>query len=97
MLADLSVIDDCFEVIVGPEPRPNGLGYWRPRAEPEWERVVCLNEADPEIPLHPAGVPGAARLRVTFRVDERRWLRVTVHDLQRRIDLRAEEALVELR
>jgi molecular chaperone DnaK (HSP70) len=79
------------------EARANGQGYWRPRAEPEWDRVVCLNEADPEIPLRPAGLPGAARLRVTFRVDERRWLRVTVHDLQRRLDLRQDEALVELR
>jgi hypothetical protein len=79
------------------EVRGNGLAYWRPRAEPEWERIVCLNEADPEIPLQPAGMPGAARLRVAFRVDERRWLRVTVHDLERKVDLRHDEALVELR
>jgi len=45
--------------------------------------VVCLNEADPDIPLTPpAGEEGKARLRVTYRVDESRWLRVTVQDWQ---------------
>lgn len=71
--------------------------YWQPAGEEERERVVCLNEADQDIPLQPPGRKGKTRLRVTYWVDEDRWLRMTVHDLQRKADLLTNRAVVELR
>src|SRR5439155_9311126 len=45
------------------EPRPNGRAYWNAESDEEKERIVCLNEADPEIPLRPPGKADQARLR----------------------------------
>ncbi len=77
--------------------RSNGRAYWKPSDNAERERVVCLNEADPDIPLRPVGQPGQSRLRVTFRVDDDRRLRASIHDLERRADLRQDLELAEVR
>jgi molecular chaperone DnaK (HSP70) len=81
----------------GWEGRTNGRLYWKPETDDERERVVCLNEADPEIPLRPPGRPGQPRLRVTFHVDAERRLRATIHDLENRRDLRQDVELAEVR
>jgi molecular chaperone DnaK (HSP70) len=79
------------------EGRANGRAYWRAGTEAEKERVVCLNESDPDIPLRPAGRPNHTRLRVIFRVDENRRIRATIHDLERRENLRNDIELAEVR
>jgi molecular chaperone DnaK (HSP70) len=79
------------------EGRSNGRAYWKPANESERERVVCLNEADPDMALRPPGRLGPARLRVTFRVDENRRIRATVHDLERHADLKHDMELAEVR
>jgi molecular chaperone DnaK (HSP70) len=63
-------------------------------------RVVALNEADGAktiAQLDPPGYPGVDRVRVLFRVDERRQLRLSVTDLQSGRTLLDDHAVVELR
>ncbi|MFA0780731.1 MAG: hypothetical protein RJAPGHWK_002250, partial [Candidatus Fervidibacter sp.] len=47
--------------------------------------------------LNPPGQGKGARLRVSFRIDADRWLRMTVHDLVRKVDLKVDEPVVRLR
>ncbi len=77
--------------------RPNGSRYFVPGTAGERAFCLCLNEADPALPLNPAGKGTAPRLRVTYSVDENRWLCVTVHDLHRKTDLRVRHPVVQLR
>ena len=77
--------------------RSNGSSYFVPRTRGERAFCLCLNEADPALPLAPTGRGTAPRLRVTYAVDENRWLCVTVHDLQRKTDLRVKHPVVRLR
>lgn len=63
-------------------------------------RVVPLNESDEAkkiAPLEPPGFPGVDRVRVLFRVDERRRLRLAVTDLETGRTLMDDEPVVELR
>ncbi|NNK62836.1 MAG: Hsp70 family protein, partial [Gemmatimonadetes bacterium] len=78
------------------EERSNGNRYYRPATEGERAFCPCLNEADPALPLDPPGSGTAPRLRVSFMIDADRWLCATVHDLQRKIDLRVREPVVRL-
>ncbi len=71
--------------------------YFVPKTAGERAFCLCLNEADPALPLDPAGKGAAPRLRVTYLVDENRWLCVTVHDLHRKADLRVRHPVVRLR
>ncbi|NLC57193.1 MAG: Hsp70 family protein [Armatimonadetes bacterium] len=64
------------------ERRANGALYWRPASEVERSRVRCRNEAAPDLPIRPPSRGDQARLRVTYRVDDQRRLRVDVLDLQ---------------
>lgn len=77
--------------------RANGSRYFVPRTAGERAFCLCLNEADPALPLNPAGRGAAPRLRVTYSVDENRWLCVSVHDLQRKTDLKVKHPVVRLR
>jgi len=77
--------------------RPNGSRYFVPGTAGERAFCLCLNEADPALPLSPPGNGTAPRLRVTYSVDENRWLCVTVHDLHRKHDLRVQHPVVRLR
>ena len=77
--------------------RPNATRYFVPRTKGERAFCVCLNEADPALPLNPVGHGTSPRLRVTYSVDANRWLRVTVHDLERKTDLRVGHPVVRLR
>ena len=77
--------------------RPNGSRYFVPRTAGERAFCLCLNEADPALPLNPAGKGASPRLRVTYAVDENRWLCVTVHDLQGKTDLKVRHPVVRLR
>ena len=79
------------------EDRPNETRYFTPRTEGERSFCICLNEAEPALPLNPPGRGTSPRLRVTYSVDANRWLCVTVHDLQRKTDLRVEHPVVRLR
>lgn len=77
--------------------RSNGTRFWVPATDAEHAFSVCLNEADPAFVLDPPGRGGGPRLRVTYAVDEHRWLCVTVHDLARKEDLRVRHPVVRLR
>ena len=77
--------------------RSNGSRYFVPETAGERAFCLCLNEADPALPLEPAGKGAAPRLRVTYSVDENRWLCVTVHDLHRKTDLKVKHPVVRLR
>ncbi len=77
--------------------RASGSRYFVPRTGGERAFCLCLNEADPALPLTPPGRGTAPRLRVTYSVDENRWLCVTVHDLQKKSDLRVRHPVVRLR
>ena len=77
--------------------RPNGSRCFVPGTAGERAFCLCLNEADPVLPLSPAGRGTAPRLRVTYSVDENRWMCVTVHDLHRKTDLRVRHPVVRLR
>jgi molecular chaperone DnaK (HSP70) len=79
------------------EPRPNGNRYWTPNDEGERSLIVELNPGDPALPLRPAGQGSAARLRVTYFINEDRWLCTTVEDLVRKQPLRENEPVVRLR
>lgn len=68
--------------------------------ESQGARVVALNERDEAktiARLEPPGYPGVDRIRVLFRVDEQRKLRLTVHDLQTEERLLDDVAVVQLR
>ena len=77
--------------------RASGSRYFVPGTAGERAFCLCLNEADPALPLSPAGKGTAPRLRVTYSVDENRRLCVTVHDLHRKTDLRVKHPVVRLR
>ena len=77
--------------------RAGGSRYFVPRTAGERAFCLCLNEADPALPLSPPGRGAAPRLRVTYSVDENRWLCVTVHDLHRKTDLKVRHPVVKLR
>jgi molecular chaperone DnaK (HSP70) len=77
--------------------RRNGNDYFVPSTEGERAFCPCLNEADPALPLRPAGSGTAPRLRVSYMVDENRWLSATVHDLERKVDLLERRPVVRLR
>ena len=77
--------------------RANGSRYFVPDTAGDRAFCLCLNEADPALPLSPAGRGTAPRLRVTYSVDANRWLCVTVHDLQRKTDLKVRHPVVRLR
>jgi molecular chaperone DnaK (HSP70) len=79
------------------EQRPNGASYWIPQKESHSGMVVTLNPADEPIHLSPAGRGNSPRLRVTYSVNEDRWLCMTVYDLVRKAYLRIEEPVVRLR
>jgi molecular chaperone DnaK (HSP70) len=79
------------------EERPNGNLYFAPTSSGERAFCPCLNESDPAIPLRPPGRGTAPRLRVSFMVDDERWLCATVHDLHRKEDLRVRAPVVRLR
>lgn len=79
------------------ERRADGGRYFTPETTGERSFVICLNEADPALPLNPPGQGDGPRLRVTYMVDAKRWLCVTVHDLQRKVDLRVRHPVVKLR
>lgn len=79
------------------ETRANGNRYWAPKT-PEEKAMVCeLNPADAPLPLTPKGQGSSARLRVTYSVNEDRWLCTTVEDLVRKQPLRVDEPVVRLR
>ena len=77
------------------EPTVPAISCPGPRGERAF--CLCLNEADPALPLNPAGKGAAPRLRVTYSVDENRWLCATVHDLHRKTDMRVKHPVVRLR
>jgi len=79
------------------EDRVNGAQYFVPDTPGARAFCICLNEADPALPLSPPGSGTAPRLRVTYAVDENRWLCVTVHDLLRKVDLHVRHPVVRLR
>jgi len=70
------------------ETRPDGRKVFVPRTESEHAFCICLNEGDEAIVLDPPGKGKSPRLRVTFNIDADRWLRMTVHDLLRKVDLK---------
>jgi molecular chaperone DnaK (HSP70) len=59
------------------------------------DRVVPLNNGT-VVPLDPPGHPGINRVRVTFTVDERRRLRITVLDIQTGRALLSDQAVAML-
>jgi molecular chaperone DnaK (HSP70) len=68
--------------------------------EAQGARVVPLNDREDAktiAKLEPPGYPGVDRIRVLFRVDEQRRLRLTVHDLQTEERLMDDMAVVDLR
>ena len=65
--------------------------------ETERGLVVELNPGDAALPLRPTGQGASARLRVTYFVNEDRWLCTTVYDLVRKQPLRENEPVVRLR
>ncbi|MGC4047651.1 MAG: Hsp70 family protein [Armatimonas sp.] len=77
--------------------RPSGARYWQPTEAKEKATVMELNPGDAPIPLQPIGVGTSPRLRVTYRVDDNRWLRMTVEDLVKKATLRTDEPVVRLR
>lgn len=77
--------------------RPSGARYWQPSEASEKATVMELNPGDAPLPLQPHGVGTSPRLRVTYRVDENRWLRMTVEDLVKKATLRIDEPVVRLR
>ena len=79
------------------EERASGARYFVPRSDGERAFCICLNEADPALPLSPPGSGTAPRLRVTYSIDENRWLCGTVHDLRRKTDLFEQRPVVRLR
>ena len=79
------------------ETRPDGRKVFVPRTEGEHAFCICLNEGDDAIVLDPPGKGKSPRLRVTFSIDADRWLRMTVHDLLRKVDLKVNEPVVKLR
>ena len=70
------------------EKRSNEGEYWQPARDRERARIRCLNETAPDLPIHPPSRDDRTRLRVTYRVDEERHLRVDVFDLLTRQPLR---------
>lgn len=82
---------------VGWEERRNGNLYFSPSTDGERIFCPCLNEADPALPLRPPGRGTSPRLRVSYMVDENRWLCATVHDLERKVDLEVRRPVVRLR
>jgi molecular chaperone DnaK (HSP70) len=82
---------------VGWQVRPNGNRYWGAQTPEERALVVELNPADAGLPLRPSGAGSSPRLRVTYSINEDRWLVMTVEDLVAKRPLREREAVVRLR
>lgn len=79
------------------EKRSNGNLYWGAQTPEERALAVELNAADAGVPLRPAGAGTSPRCRVTYSVNEDRWLTITVEDLVAKKVLRDKEAVVRLR
>jgi molecular chaperone DnaK (HSP70) len=79
------------------ERRANGNLYWSPATPEQRNLIVELNPADAALPLRPPGQGASARMRVTYFVNEDRWLCTTVEDLVRKQPLRIAEPVVRLR
>ena len=79
------------------EERSTGARYWAPPEAAARQTVMELNPADAPLPLAPPGVGSSPRLRVTYRVDENRWLRMTVEDLVKKSTLKKDDPVVRLR
>lgn len=79
------------------EKRPNGSLYWSPKDESERAQVVELNPADAPLQLNPTGVGTSPRLRVTYHINDDRWLCMTVEDLVKKQTLRDNVPVVRLR
>jgi hypothetical protein len=77
--------------------RPNGNRYWGAKTPDENSLAVELNPADAALLLRPAGAGTSPRLRVTYSINEDRWLLITVEDLVAKRPLREREAVVRLR
>ena len=77
--------------------RATGARYWQPGDQSARQSVMELNPADAPIPLAPPGVGTSPRLRVTYRVDDNRWLRMTVEDLVKKSTLKKDDPVVRLR
>lgn len=87
-----------FEANAGAEVVFDGRRLVSTTLEADHARVVPLNEGHAQLaPLEPPGFPGVDRLRARFRVDERRQLRLTIHDLATNRCLLDDVPLVELR
>ena len=56
-----------------------------------------LNPNDAALPLSPTGQGTNPRLRVTYSINEDRWLCSTVEDLVRKEFIRVDEPVVRLR
>lgn len=79
------------------EMRSNKNAYWAPDTLEERALVTELNPGDNPISLRPAGQGISPRLRVSFHINEDRWLSVDVFDLVTRAPLLVDQALVRLR
>ncbi|HEY9723915.1 MAG TPA: Hsp70 family protein, partial [Oscillatoriaceae cyanobacterium] len=87
-----------FEASPGAEVVFDGRRLVSTALDAEHARVVPLNEGHAQLaPLDPPGYPGVDRLKAHFRVDERRQLRLTIHDLETNRCLLDDVPLVELR
>jgi hypothetical protein len=82
---------------VGWQARQNGNQYWTPEDDAQKGLIVELNPGDAALPLRPVGQGASARLRVTYFINEERWLCTTVEDLVRKQPLRINEPVVRLR
>ncbi|MBI2302142.1 MAG: Hsp70 family protein [Armatimonadetes bacterium] len=76
--------------------RENGSDYWHPTDAVQRGRVRCLNEGAPDLPLRPPSRDSATRLRVRYRVDRDRQLRVEVTDLMTKAVLLRDEVVATL-
>ncbi len=79
------------------ERRPNGQLYWAATTDEEKAQVMELNPNDAALPLTPTGQGTNPRLRVTYSINEDRWLCSTVEDLVRKEFIRVDEPVVRLR
>jgi hypothetical protein len=76
------------------QEEPSGRRVWRPTAAADHERALIINEGQANLGLPPSK-RHPRRLRVTYRVDQERYLRWTVWDAD--VRLKADEVLGRLR
>lgn len=79
------------------EARSNGTPYWSPASPDERALITELNPADEPIPLRPKGKGTSPRLKMSYFINEDRWLCVNVVDLLTHQPLRVEMPVVRLR